>query len=61
METVIQVIVSMCFVTIVIFMTQMLRLWVHKKRHIFRKKGESAVCDKRSQTISELVRQIVCN
>ena len=36
METVIKVIVSMCLVSFVVVLTQMLRVWVHKQRHLFR-------------------------
>ncbi len=38
METVIKVIVSMCLVSFVVVLTQMLRVWVHKQRHLFREK-----------------------
>lgn len=38
METVMTVIVSMCLVIFMMILTQVLRCWVHKRRHLFRKK-----------------------
>ena len=38
METLMTVIVSVCLISLMMILTQMLRYWVHKKRHSFRKK-----------------------
>lgn len=38
METLITIIVSVCFISVVMFITQMLSPFVHKQRHIFRQR-----------------------